>query len=148
MICGCNNPKIQHPMETGHRPDYTSGFACTPGPFRIYRNVNKRCWSVQGKTPKGWRLIDHRRALIVDNVTFKVYETGRQRVLREGRKNVHAYICTPEILATEVVLETWTEIVYHPYSSGMFATLDGQPISKARAVALTFNGRAFAHQPS
>lgn len=140
---GCSSP-----MARGHRPEYASGFAVDPGPFRIYRNLNKHCWSVQGRQSGGWRVIDHRKALIVADVTFKVSEAGRQRVLSTGRKNVHAYICTTEILATEVVLETWTPFTYDPRKHSTFVTLDGRPISKARAVALTFEGRAFAHQPT
>lgn len=151
MSCGCNNPEIKHPMSFGYRPDHAGGFACTPGPFRIYRNLNHKCWSVQARQNMGlggWRVIDRRKALIVADATFKVSEAGRQRVLSTGRKNVHAYICTPEILATEVVLESWVPFTYDPRTHSTFVTLDGQPISKARAVALTFDGRAFAHQPN
>lgn len=65
------------------------------GIVRVYRNLgNKRAgkYSIQTWYPgKGWRVTDHRDRLCMSNVTFVVYEAGRQRVLRTHRKNVHAF---------------------------------------------------------
>lgn len=59
---------------------------------RVYYNLNKSVWSVQHYIPgKGWRVREHLDSLILENVEFKVSESGRQRVLWYGRKNVHAY---------------------------------------------------------
>lgn len=63
----------------------------------IYRNLNRKgLWfSVRDKESG---LVVHRinlkdgDALVLKNVKFKVSEAGRQRVLREKRKNVHALI--------------------------------------------------------
>lgn len=60
---------------------------------RVYRNLTRKCLSVQHNVPgKGWRLLCHVQSATLVNAKFLVYEKGRQRVLREGRKNVHAYV--------------------------------------------------------
>jgi hypothetical protein len=121
------------------------------GPFRVYRNLHKKCWSVQHKTPQGWRLLAHMQSLACANVTFSVSEAGRQRVLSSGRKNVHAYVCTDDISYTEGVgdnshIDGWEEITYDPRKhEGFIALTDNRPIHRARAVFLTSEGRAFAH---
>jgi hypothetical protein len=59
---------------------------------RVYYNLNKSVWSVQHYIPKkGWRVREHLKSLILEDVEFKISEAGRQRVIFEGRKNVHAY---------------------------------------------------------
>lgn len=57
----------------------------------VYRNLRKRCYSIRAAegTWKGL-VIAHAERVEVDDVSFKVSEAGRQRVLRTGVKNVHA----------------------------------------------------------
>lgn len=60
---------------------------------RIYRNLTKSCWSVlamEGEH-KG-KVIAHCKAVLLKDVKPVVSEAGRQRVLREKRKAVHAYL--------------------------------------------------------
>ena len=57
----------------------------------VYFNLHKKCLSVkalEGES-KG-RVIAHADSVELVNATFKVSQAGRQRVLRERRKNVHA----------------------------------------------------------
>lgn len=54
---------------------------------RVYWNLHKNCWSIQCKR----KVIDHSNSLVLKNVTFIVSEKGRERVLKEKRKNVHAF---------------------------------------------------------
>lgn len=101
---------------------------------RVYRNLTKNCWSVQHKLPgKGWRLLKHCDLISLKNVTTKVYESGRQRVIKEGKKYVHAYI---EGEMWEYHLRRGFRVVYNPYSSGSFH-YKGCAI---REPGLTFNG--------
>lgn len=59
---------------------------------RVYRNLHNGKLSVQARIPgKGWRVVAHAAAIRLANVTFEVSETARQRVLRTGRKEVHAF---------------------------------------------------------
>jgi hypothetical protein len=56
---------------------------------KVYWNLHRDCWSIQHKG----KVIGHASSLMLSDVTFKVYESGRQRVLREKKKNVHAFAC-------------------------------------------------------
>jgi hypothetical protein len=57
---------------------------------QVYFNLHKRCWSVRDKKTR--RVIEHTDYATIRNPRFVVSETGRQRVIREKRKNVHAYV--------------------------------------------------------
>jgi hypothetical protein len=59
----------------------------------VYWNLPKECWSVKALngTRKG-KVIYHAEQVRVANPVGKVSEAGRQRVLREKCKNVHAGI--------------------------------------------------------
>lgn len=54
----------------------------------VYWNLHKQLFSV--KSVKTGRVVAHVDNLYLRDATFKVSEAGRQRVLREKRKNVHA----------------------------------------------------------
>jgi hypothetical protein len=57
----------------------------------VYFNLHKKCFSI--KALEGERkglVIAHRDLVILTKCKFKVSEAGRQRVLREKKKNVHA----------------------------------------------------------
>lgn len=112
---------------------------------KVYFNLHKKVWSVLHMTPKGWRLFCHMPVLTLDNVTWKVSEAGRQRVLREKRKNVHAFgIGTLATICTIRQDAEWEAIRYNPYEMGSFQAIGqgcvGRPISKSGQVR--FNNRS------
>lgn len=87
---------------------------------RIYFNLHKKLFSMQHRTPKGWRLWKH-----VDNVSlhfpeFKVNERRRQIVLRDRRKNVHAFV--EGILSAPMCVDRddLTQVSYNPYKGNAF----------------------------
>jgi hypothetical protein len=56
-----------------------------------YFNLHRRCWSIKAlEGPQKGRVVAHAIRVNISNATFKVSEAGRQRVLLEKRKNVHA----------------------------------------------------------
>jgi hypothetical protein len=57
----------------------------------VYFNLRKHVWSLKALegANKG-RVIAHRKQVLLADCVFKVSELGRQRVLRERAKNVHA----------------------------------------------------------
>lgn len=57
---------------------------------RIYWNLTKKVWSVQDAKTR--RVIGHATRVNVRDASFKVSQAGRERVLREGVKNVHAFV--------------------------------------------------------
>lgn len=59
----------------------------------VYWNLHRNLWSVKAlEGPDKGRVIHRTPFLILSDVEGRVSEAGRQRVLREGRKNVHAGI--------------------------------------------------------
>ncbi len=59
---------------------------------RVYFNLHKKKLSVQRKVDGRWLVWQHMDVLTLTNVKFIVSEAGRQRVLRQCRKNVHAFV--------------------------------------------------------
>lgn len=64
--------------------------AHTGGIIRIYRNLNNGTMSIQAKA-SGWKVVGHVTNAVVGGIKFKVRECARQQVIREKRKNVHAW---------------------------------------------------------
>jgi hypothetical protein len=61
--------------------------------YFVYWNLKRDCYSVRFKG----KVIGHYTSLVAANVRFKVSERGRQRVLAEQRKNVHAFVVADTI---------------------------------------------------
>ena len=56
-------------------------------PVRVFRNWKHHCWTIM----QGGVLCASARQVRLADVAFRVRESGRQRMLRGHRKNVHAY---------------------------------------------------------
>lgn len=97
---------------------------------RVYYNLHKKCWSVQGADR---RVRAHWPAACILDVTFKVSAAGRARVLREGRKNVHAFACGAraaegvEFAQDEVAQAPppGIRVTYNPRKAGFFYVAEG-----------------------
>jgi hypothetical protein len=85
--------------------------------LRVYYNLHKHCLSVQGKVNGTWKVIAHVDEISLSDVKFKVSEAGRQRVIREKRKNVHAIV---EGFLNEKTLDCSHVVSYNPYKAGHF----------------------------
>lgn len=109
----------------------------------VYFNLHKRVFSVkalEGKE-KG-RVIGHRTMLAIDSPTFKVSEAGRQRVIREKRKNVHAGVVGFLTSSYDWTKEdvTWERVMYNPYVFSSFVTAPlANPIHNARFARLSIH---------
>lgn len=57
----------------------------------VYRNLHNGKLSVRDSKTK--RVLAHCDEVTLAGVAFKVSQAGRERVLREKRKNVHAFVC-------------------------------------------------------
>jgi hypothetical protein len=86
----------------------------------VYYNLNKHCLSVLHKTEKGWRLKEHRDSIKLKDVEFIVYEAGRQRVLRDFRKNVHAFVEGIETKTLPKNKKCDATVKYNPYYYNSF----------------------------
>ena len=103
--------------------------------YYIYRNLHTNNFSVRYRN----KVIDHIDEALLFDCTFKVSEKGRQRVLKNKRKNVHATIACKGYRPTvkkEVYQEE--EIHYNPYPQEAFVC-SGEPIQAQDYVYLTGN---------
>lgn len=86
----------------------------------VYRNLHKKLWSVRAmEGPDKGRVILHATSLSLANCTFKVSEAGRQRVIREKRKNVHAGVQGTLVEAVSPA-KCQRKITYDPYRFNTF----------------------------
>jgi hypothetical protein len=117
---------------------------------RVYFNLHRRCWSVVALSgPDAGRVIDHADKVVLEDVTFVVRPAGRERVLRERKKNVHAFAVGT--LANMLPLGCKDRITYNPFKSASFYLADygpAAPISKAHAAQLDQYGHVYCRNPS
>lgn len=89
----------------------------------VYRNLHKDCWSVKALEGehKG-RVIYHAQNVTLSDCTFKVSKAGRERVLREKRKNVHAGVVGQlgRINVPLSYMPQMTAVTYNPYKYESF----------------------------
>jgi hypothetical protein len=133
----------------------------------VYFNLHRRLFSVRAEEgPAAGRVIAHARHVTLgghSGCSFVVQEGGRQRVLAEGRKNVHAFVrgelegmrdYTPAAAVEALGLRLFsnfdfarrhcqTSVAYNPRVASYFFAPDGsrengrRPIDRARRVLLT-----------
>jgi hypothetical protein len=98
----------------------------------VYRNLHKKQWSIK----QFGLVVGHAEVLLIRDAEFKVGEAGRQRVLQEKKKNVHAgifgYVANPsEIKATyqdDDHIHYHLPVEYNPYPAGCFYSRDHGPV--------------------
>jgi hypothetical protein len=94
---------------------------CTGLETQCYRNLNNGLISIRQRIGNRWLVVGHSDNLIIKNLTFKVSEASRQRVIRTGQKNVHAFACGILIAQKLDYLPLLKEISYDPYTLPFFA---------------------------
>jgi hypothetical protein len=107
----------------------------------IYWNLHKNCWSI--KNLKTGRVMAHADQVSVKNVVFKVSEAGRQRVINEKRKNVHAGVkgqlvdYTPRGGQKATKMPNLKAVSYNPYRGPtFFYKADDSPAIRASGAFL------------
>lgn len=92
---------------------------------RVYRNLNKPEYysilAMEG-VDKG-KVIAYAKSVLLENVTFRVSEASRQRVLKDQRRNVHAFCEGIIVDASNTVQNVPSDaliVTYNPYRGGSF----------------------------
>ena len=92
-------------------------------PVDVYRNLQKGCWSVR----QAGIVKYHTNYVFLRDVKFTVSQAGRNRVLREKKKNVHAVIrgtlAIPKTIPKEIDNQ-FTPVTYNPYKYHAFIRTD------------------------
>jgi len=112
--------------------------------IKVYYNRHKRCLSIQEKVDGAWRVVRHAEQCIVKNAKFKVSEAGRQRVLKEQRKNVHAVILGENLGQIAYSSVPKASVSYNPYKAKTFVDEHNNPIHEAEIVVIRGNKNGYA----
>lgn len=84
---------------------------------KIYKNLHNGLFSVMQNN----LVVAHIESFTLNNVVFKVNESGRQRVIKEKKKNVHAFICGLLVDVNQGFLhDRLSAISYNPYRASNF----------------------------
>lgn len=87
--------------------------------IRIYRNLNNGTMSIQVKSGS-WKVVGHVTEAIVRDVKFHIQEGGRQRVIKEQRKNVHAWGEGILVAQFDDSVIAPVRLGYNPYTNATF----------------------------
>jgi hypothetical protein len=114
---------------------------------RVYYNLHKRKLSIQQKQINAsgklvWKVVRHSNLIILENVRFKVSESGRQRVIKEKKKNVHAFVIGNECNDPMVIEDG--KIFYNPYKFSSFVDEKLNPVDSAPKVCIQGNKEGYS----
>ena len=116
--------------------------------YKVYWNLHKKVFSVLAwNVPsKGWRLYTHASCLSASDVQFKVHEAGRQRVIKEQVKNVHAYVIAQDIKILkyselpDILINNWyKDATYNPYIYKGFVDAKSKELLSRTSSAVLFH---------
>ena len=112
----------------------------------VYFNLHKHLFSV--RSARSGRVILHTDKVHLRNPEFVVRQGGRQRVLKERKKNVHAFVRGDATYFTDYGVDllddadkkcpTLDNVMYNPYKYDSFVKLiDKTPVRKAKRAYLS-----------
>lgn len=135
---------------------------------RVYKNLHRNRFSIIAmEGPDKGKVVGHAADVLLMDADFRVSEAGRQRVIREGRKNVHAFVegelasvigfdsyegraCFPTVSTYSASMWDATRNIsspfsYNPYKAGYFADASGRKMLTAHEVILSTHHAPVAH---
>lgn len=118
-----------------------------------YYNLHRHTFSIRDRKTR--LVVGHAESVYLTDVTFHVSEAGRQRVLRERRKNVHAFV---RGTVTDIDDPWWDEWLdseqvcglasYNPYKGGHFVDMWANGATLAGAGGAYLHGKdVLAYDP-
>lgn len=109
---------------------------------RAYRNLSRDCYSIQ----QDGIVKAHADSVALEDVTWTVSQPGRRRVIRDGKKNVHAFAVGHLVPATTAL--DAAPVVYNPYNMDSFrveiSPEEAARLTKSDAALLNAHGQSFA----
>lgn len=106
----------------------------------VYKNLRTGNYSVRHKG----RVIDHAAEVWIDDAAFVVNAAGRARVLRERRKNVHAFVRGERSERSDAIVRPTAlgvAVKYNPYEGNRFFEVgSGRAVIGARHVYIGPHG--------
>lgn len=112
--------------------------------------MNTKVFAYRNLNHKGvvWSLKDTKTNLVIDRVTvayfkdaeLKISEAGRQRVLKQKNKNVHAGVKGILLKNKPKTKLSWVHASYNPYKNNTFIDWNGNQVYKASYAILNSEG--------
>ena len=84
----------------------------------VYFNLHKKCWSVR----QSGKIIEHTYRVMLKDCRYLVGRAGREKVLKEKKKNVHAGVSGYLVDHVPNVPERSDEVTYNPYKYETFVS--------------------------
>jgi hypothetical protein len=114
----------------------------------VYRNLHRNEWSIRAADgPHKGQIIGHATHLVIEFARWRVNEIGRQRVIRDKAKNVHAGVFGM-LADTEPTDVAWERVTYNPYRTNHFHLADMDPddsvVTSTRYAMFDIAGKAWA----
>jgi hypothetical protein len=102
----------------------------------VYYNLHKKTFSVRALEGENrGRVIAHTNEVALEDVKFVVRESGRQKVLKEKCKNVHAFVRGN--LVNGIKFETNGLATYNPYRYSTFVNKETKdPVYESKSVLM------------
>ena len=96
----------------------------------VYFNLHKKTFSV--RSAKSGKVLLHTDEVHIENPEFVVHQSGRNRVLSEGRKNVHAFVRGDATFFRYTNRPRLDTLTYNPYKYASFVDKKTEePVYKA-----------------
>lgn len=109
-----------------------------PSKVELYRNLRTGTWSMREKG----LVVGHPSIVELQDVKFVVRPGGRDKVRREGRKNVHAFVRGDQ--TGDLPSMQWREAYYNPYKHNTFVDVEtGAPVLFAEFARLDSDMRVW-----
>ena len=94
----------------------------------VYFNLHKKIWSVR----QDGKVVDHTKYIMLKDARFLVGQAGREKVLRERKKNVHAGVSGFVVERVPNIPDAIHNVTYNPYKYDTFVDcIDREPVTYA-----------------
>jgi len=105
----------------------------------VYFNIHKNIWSVR----QGGKVVEHTKRITLRDARFLVGQAGRQRVIDEKKKNVHAGISGYVTKSDEQIpkaTDAVHKVTYNPYKYKTFVQCaSGEPVTHSDYALLKYD---------
>jgi len=110
----------------------------------VYYNLHRHTWSIKALegAQKGL-VVAHSPTVLLQNATGRVSQAGRNRVLRDKRKNVHAGIVGTLVHTGREGYFPGQEVTYNPYKYESFVHKDTEQAYTGSQFAYMDNRRVY-----
>ena len=91
----------------------------------VYWNLHKHIFSIQSRETSDYgKVIAHKNSVVVAQPKFVVRQAGREKVMKENKKNVHAFV-VGTLLEDYIITSSRPRLLsYNPYKNNNFVMAD------------------------